>query len=628
VNAHERYENEQLQFLLYCNVIDEELKICYSYILEETIMNQKAVHFLLCVFIILLGFSPSSCLVTEQITNETNRAQNHAILQPTRLKKLTTDGGTHIIEKNSGNEVRLRGIVFLGGVGQHPFGKPGDVKYQTTEWDFKNIKSWGVNVILFYMDYHWFTTEQGYTHIEEIFSWSRKYDIYIIPILNVLPIGGHRGGLKFFASKEARKQVREFWNNFVVRYKDRVEIGGYGILDEPHSGGQSIYDPGFKEDLKQYMESLIDDIRVIDQVTPIYIGTVYGSPYGFVRIDDAKQHIVYNIHFYEPMAYTHILYPLLSAGGVTADVTYPGEYVYQVINDYNNPQQIVNWPHVVAGTSSGWKEYVVETVVPEVSIFERNLPPGVTRKSYMAFLNIFCNGDRNAVIYFDHFQYAFDNGDFRPVANGSFEEAFDWDEKAPLIWMKYLNNTGTAERTDSQAYDGTHSVKFSHCSGWSHYENMDNWIATAGAIDVSAHMGKRLKIKFYVKTINATKGLNGIQIKWATACKDYLDKTKLHNLIDELIIKRRDTLHKPFFIGEFTPLLPALRPDRLDFLHDEIAYFELNNLHWTYYVYRENLVNPKRRFLGIYNGPIGVTADNCFKDTATLNVITSFYPRN
>jgi len=478
------------------------------------------------------------------------------------------------------------------------------------------------------MDYHWFNTEEGYKHIEEILNWCRKYEIYIIPILNVCPIGGHRGGPKFFASKKAMNQVIEFWRKFVSRYKDRVEIGGYGILDEPHAGGQSIYDPVFKASLKQYMESIIDEIRIIDLITPIYIGTVYGSPYGFVQIDATKQHIVYNIHFYEPMAYTHILYPLLSAGGVTADVEYPGEYVYQVINDYNNQDQIASCPYVSAGTSNGWKEYIVETVVPDVSVFESNMPPDVVNKTYMAYLNIFCNADRNAVIYFDNFQYAIDQGDFTPVENGSFEDAFDWDEKAPLIWIKYLNKTGIVERTDQEVYDGNHSIKFSNCTGWSHYENIDNWISSAGAIDISSNIGQTLKIKFYVKTINATAGLNGIQIKWATACKDYLDKTKLRSIIDELIINKRDSLKKPFFIGEFTPLLPSSSPDRLYYLHDEIEYFELNKLHWTYYVYRENLTDPNRRFLGIYNGPIGTTAENCYKDTAILNVVKSFYPGN
>ncbi len=98
-------------------------------LLGEKIIKKKEIHFILFVLLIILAFSVLSCIAPEQVTKDNNMEKEEFILHPIQLKKLTTDGGVNIIENSTGNEVRLRGIVFLGGVGQHAFVKPSDVKY-------------------------------------------------------------------------------------------------------------------------------------------------------------------------------------------------------------------------------------------------------------------------------------------------------------------------------------------------------------------------------------------------------------------------------------------------------------------------------------------------------------------
>jgi|GEM_PF-4258531 len=537
---------------------------------------------------------------------------------PTNLKKLTTNG-PDIVEYESGDNITLKGVAFTGGVWSHPFGTPDDVKYTTTEWDFQNVKSWGANAVTFYMDYYWFTTEAGYEHMDEILDWARKHDIYIIPHITVYPIGGHRGGYAFFYNDDAKAQLKNFWYNFAERYKNREEIAGYCIMDEPHAYPEiPINDTGFQNMLKSYMEEIIDDIRTIDNITPVYIECIYGSPDYFIQID--RDNIVYNIHFYQPMGYTAAGYPWIAGGGVPLDVSYPG-YCYQYIyNDRQNNSQTLHYPVIQSGTND-WQMYEIETEVPDTG-----WPSMDENDKYLAFINVFSNGDRNAVIYIDDIEYEINSGGYNSIYNGSFEIPVDYDQSTPLTWIKYDNNgqNGNVTRTNASAKDGSYSLCFTNCSGWTHYENIDYWINSAGAIEVAP--GQTLKIKFWVKTINATENLNGIQIKWATGYREYINESRLQQFINNLIINRRSTLNKPFFIGEFTPSMASKRPDSMNYLTDLLEYFNACSLHWTYYVYRENWTNPDRLLLGIYNDNAGIPAQECrFTDDEVINILKNFY---
>jgi hypothetical protein len=534
-------------------------------------------------------------------------------LVPTNLKKLTTEG-KNFIEAESGKVIILRGINFTGGVWAFPgITDPGIVKFMTSEWDFKTVKSWGVNVITFYMDYAWFATEKGFKHMEEIFGWCRKYDIYIIPHINVCPGGENRGGAVFFKSEKNKQKLLEFWVEFAKRYKDREEIAGYCFIDEPHAVGADIRWEEMPRIIKQYTERVIDAVRAVDKVTPIHVQTVYGDPYASFDIDHGKKGIVYNYHFYLPMGYTAAGYTWIGNAGIPLDVRYPGEYVTKVEHT-SDSVHTVDFPIDIGGTQGGWRMVEVSARVPR---------DGVNA----AFLELYCNGDKNAVIYFDDFSYNTDDGSrFHGVACGSFEAPDDWNASVPLVWIKHDNNgrNGSGIRTTEAAHHGGYSLKLSNCSGLTFYENTDYWFSSAGAIQVTG--GQTLTIRYWLKLKNATPGANGIRIKWAVIKKDYLNKTKLQSLIKETVIKRRNASNRPVFIGEFSPSLASIRPDNLHYLQDELEYFNRNNLSWTFYSYRSPYTNPDRLFLGVIYARDGLTTDKYWHiDNEVLDVLKRYY---
>jgi hypothetical protein len=218
-----------------------------------------------------------------------------------------------------------------------------------------------------------------------------------------------------------------------------------------------------------------------------------------------------------------------------------------------------------------------------------------------------------------------DGAGFTDLPYGSFEEGlYISDDIQPSIWNKDEEN-GTIERDTNVVYDGSYSLKFTNCTGWTQAENIDYWVASAGGVEVSA--GQNFKVRFWVKSVNAADNKAGIQIKWAKVYKDYLDKTSLQGFVDEFLLDRRSSTNRPFFIGEFTPSLANVnRDESLHFLRDLIEYFNANNLYWSYYVYREHWSEAGKIFLGIYNGAPNVTTDNCpIVANDIINLIKQYY---
>ncbi|MEJ2663669.1 MAG: hypothetical protein P8107_06460, partial [Spirochaetia bacterium] len=272
------------------------------------------------------------------------------------------------------------------------------------------------------------------------------------------------------------------------------------------------------------------------------------------------------------------------------------------------------FPLEIGSTAGKWQKIEVSARVPRDG-------------TNAAFLELYCNGDKNAVVYFDDFSYSTDSGSsFHDAAYGSFEEPDDWDISVPLVWIKHDNNgrSGSGKRTAEAAHHNGHSLKLANCSGLTSYTNTDFWLSSAGAITVTG--GQTLTIRYWVRMKNGTAGKSGIRIMWATIKKEYLNKTKLQSLIRETVIKKRNTSRRPVFIGEFSPSLAGKRPDNLHYLNDELEYFNRNNLSWTFYSYRSPNTNPDRLFLGVFYVKDGLTTDKYWHmDTAVLDVLKRYY---
>ena len=110
----------------------------------------------------------------------------------------------------------------------------------------------------------------------------------------------------------------EMWRFTAERYRDNPVVVGYHLMVEPNGPGRllGIFDPyefypeyaGTTYDWNQFYPRLIEEIRLVDDDTPILVGAsgwsaVFWLPFLEV-VDDPR--VVYTVHQYEPQdLYTH-----------------------------------------------------------------------------------------------------------------------------------------------------------------------------------------------------------------------------------------------------------------------------------------------------------------------------------
>jgi hypothetical protein len=501
----------------------------------------------------------------------------------------------YLIEAATGSNTVLKGITFTGGVWFYSAGNPSaasvdNIQFMQSESDFAKVKSWGANVVNFYMNYYWFDgaeASKGFAFMDTLLLWCRKYGLYIVPSITVYPVGGLRGGTLFFSNPTAKTMMKNFWIAFATRYKDHSEIAGYDILNEPN--GCST------DDLTNYQLELIDAIRAVDNKHIIFIEPDYGDEDNLYALP--RSGLIYNIHYYKPFYFTSQGMPWMASGGVPTNISYPGDAVtntYEVRADF--------FPVVPAGTS-GWTQYTITT----------NAPVGAN----FLFPQVFCNSDSGAEIWFDDIEFSTNGGaTFVPFGNGSFEIKNEISDK-PLYWKQYQGGSGIAVRTNSHAHTGSYSVYFKSMTGWGEFQTWD-WIATAGGLPVVP--GQTVSMRFWAKANNASAGKNGMQFRWINVQSCNIDNTWLANSVDKTL-QFSQTCGVPIFVGEFSPSLAGKRPDIFTYLNEVIARFNANGFSWTYYPYRETWTATK--YMGIYNGAYGLPTSGCTEDSDVLTIISN-----
>ena len=521
------------------------------------------------------------------------------LLPETSLKKLIVKEREIVTADNEKKPLKLRGVVFTGGVWFYSRENPGaasilNIQFMQSESDIQRIAGWGANLITFYMNYNWFENNTGYQFMDQVLSWCRKANIYIIPSLTVYPVGGLRGGPEFFTSQDARAKLKKFWVEFAGRYRGRPEIAGYDILNEPQ--GTSA------QEIAAYQKQLIDAVRKADPDTIIFIEPTWGNPKDFQIID--RPNLVYNAHYYEPYYFTSQGWPWIFAGGVPIGLDYPdtnGEMVKDI--------KPVNGEHgsylpVIEPGTYDWRAYTIT----------QDVPAGA---EYM-FIKLFSNGDRGATLWFDKVEYSLDGSPYRLFPNGSFEDKNPISSE-PLFWEHWQAGKGNLYRTNTAAKEGKYSICIQNASAWAHYGNYSEgeWLATLPAVGVVS--GQKVSIRFWVKAQNASAKKNGLNLFFCRAQKEVYTQKEVERDIKFFLIDFSTRYNVPVFVGEFTPSLLGKRPDILRYINDVVGYWNTHNISWTFYLYRDTGL----KYMGIYNGPVGVTTKECSVDQELLETLQS-----
>lgn len=522
---------------------------------------------------------------------------------PGRLALLAISG-KQIVNRATKEPVKLRGIALTSGVW---YWNPDDssswqlpnLAYMQNETDFKNIKRWGASVVTLYMNWYWFTDNNspGWAWMDTTLAWAQRQHLYVVPSMVVYPTGGLRGGAAFWSSTHAQDSLVAFWNRFTLRYKGIPEIAGFDITNEPQGAELPT--------IRTYQIRLIDAIQRRDRNRLIFVEPEWGNAKALLPI--TRKGIVYNVHQYEPYAYTSQGWPWMWGGGVPVGQDYPGNF----IDSMHQSATPVETP-IAAGTND-WIQVCTQTAT---------VPAGTP----FVFPKFYSNSDPAATIWIDDLEFKIDHagncGSWEMAPNGSFEDKNEFSPD-PALWLQYHAGNGSISRVFDEHHAGQWSLRIKGGNGWCESTTWQTGsLATLGGLAVQP--GDRITFRFWVKTLSAAPSKNAFQMQWINTTTEYWDSTRVHQSFSDLVGTFSSIHNVPMFVGELTPSLVGPRPGILNYLDDALDWLNRENIGWAYYDYRDTYTS-NRKYMGIYNGPAGTSTSGCTEDTEILNVVTAHF---
>jgi endoglucanase len=152
--------------------------------------------------------------------------------------------------------------------------------------------------------YKW--KEDGFSYINQLIAWCKKYNIYIILDMHGAP-GGQTGtniddSLKdkpeLFMNRHYQLELIALWTEIARRYKNEGIIAGYDLLNEPLPNWFSK----FNHQVVPLYKELIQAIRTVDQHHLIILEGVHWatdfSIFDGLRIEDLDTNIMLQFHKY------------------------------------------------------------------------------------------------------------------------------------------------------------------------------------------------------------------------------------------------------------------------------------------------------------------------------------------
>jgi aryl-phospho-beta-D-glucosidase BglC (GH1 family) len=186
----------------------------------------------------------------------------------------------------------------------------------TTEDDIETLHQWGATMARFQimrrflsvednqdLPEYWSWIDKRLDNLVNVLDWAQARGMKICVDLHSFPGGlrtGDRETNMFFDEKWANAFV-ETWKRIATRVKGHPAIYGYDLINEPK---QTTFAPiSYWEVQRRAAEA----IRAIDPDTAIVVESNMAASAGTFRYLSplAMDNVIYQIHFYGPMAFTH-----------------------------------------------------------------------------------------------------------------------------------------------------------------------------------------------------------------------------------------------------------------------------------------------------------------------------------
>lgn len=168
-----------------------------------------------------------------------------------------------------------------------------------TKADIDSIAKWGFNSIRLPMHYNLFTElgkpnvfiEKGFMMVDQIISWCKANNIYVILDLHATPGGQNKGDISdyidgqsslwedasgsTYTSAQNRAQTIALWKEFARRYANEPTVGGYDLINETNwtlANNNQL--------LANLMQDITTAIRTVDNNHIVFIeGNSYANDY-------------------------------------------------------------------------------------------------------------------------------------------------------------------------------------------------------------------------------------------------------------------------------------------------------------------------------------------------------------
>jgi endoglycosylceramidase len=226
------------------------------------------------------------------------------------LKPMTSNNlflrtnGTWIVDA-SGQVVFLRGVNFRG----YHYQSPAEMEISHTEEDYKNLKSWGFNVVRLLLAWSQvepakgvFNEEYFSKYVDRDINWAKKYGIYIVLEMhqnnwNIKWNGNgapdwavaqypatEEGELSavenFWTNQTLRSSFVNMWKYVASRYVNERVIAGYDLLNEPWWMFDTTKTSPQEEwsVVEKFYLQVIDGIRTVDMNHMIFVEPFLLSP--------------------------------------------------------------------------------------------------------------------------------------------------------------------------------------------------------------------------------------------------------------------------------------------------------------------------------------------------------------
>jgi endoglucanase len=179
--------------------------------------------------------------------------------------------------------------------------------------DFKVVRDLGFNSIRFAFNGNWHRSNPKafWRWLDQNVEWAEEYGLPLTLDLHV-PIGGfwldptdEKVDFSVWTDEETRGQNIELWRQIAQRYKNNTSVGAYELFNE------AVTDDASGDQWRELAEDLVKAIREVDPNHLLVVGALYGTNRQYSEMGEGYQFLVddpnvmYDFHFYEPIAFTH-----------------------------------------------------------------------------------------------------------------------------------------------------------------------------------------------------------------------------------------------------------------------------------------------------------------------------------